>query len=230
VSSRKPLTVSVEDVCFCHWPVDPDALNRELPAWLTAEAAAGDAWVTAIHHTVTGVSSFGVDLSDPAESVTVRTYVSGPDGQRGLYFFAAFTTDPLASAAGPLLRLPYRDGRVARRDGDAEYRTERTLDVAGRRALTVRYTPGDGPATTAPADSLPSFFVERFRVFATGPMGTKLVAGVGHEPWPLGPVEAAVEGDLLRLLGLPEPVGEPLVHYSPGNDMSVAPPVPLWLD
>ena len=230
MSSRKPLTVRVEDVCFCHWPVDSDALGRAVPAWLSVERAAGDAWITAIHHTVAGVSTLGVDLGNPAQSVTVRTYVTGPDGQRGLYFFGAFTTDPIASAAGPLLRLDYRDGRVTRRDADGEYRTERTLDVDGRRALTVRYTPGDEPATTAPPDSLPAFFVERFRVFGDGPLGTSVVGHVGHDPWALGPVEANVEGDPLSALDLPAPVGEPLVHYSPGNELGVAPFRPLWLD
>ncbi|WP_324661972.1 DUF2071 domain-containing protein [Haloarcula sediminis] len=228
--SRKPLTVHVADVCFCHWPVDPDALARTLPDWLTVERAADDAWVTAIHHTVAGVSAFGVDLGNPAESVTVRTYVQGPDGQRGLYFFAAFTTDPIASAAGPLLRLNYRDGQVTRRDADGEGRSERTLDVDGRRALTVRYTPGEEAATTAPPDSMAAFFVERFRVFAEGPLGTRVVGHVGHDPWELGPVEAAVEGDLLSVLGLPEPVGDPLVHYSPGNELGVAPFRPLAFD
>ncbi|MDS0281688.1 DUF2071 domain-containing protein [Haloarcula onubensis] len=230
MASRKPLTVRVEDVCFCHWPVDPDELARAIPCWLTVERAADDAWITAIHHTVAGVSAFGVDLGNPAQSVTVRTYVRGPDGQRGLYFFAAFTTDPIASAAGPLLRLDYRDGRVARRDADGDYRTERALDVDGRRALTVRYTPGDEPATTAPPDSLPAFFVERFRVFGEGPLGARVVGHVGHDPWELGPVESAVDGDLLSVLGLPEPVGDPLVHYSPGNELGVAPFRPLWLD
>ena len=228
--SRKPLTVRVEDVCFCHWPVDPAALERAIPDWLSVEQAADDAWITAIHHTVAGVSAFGADLSGPAESVTVRTYVQGPEGQRGLYFFAAFTTDPVASAAGPLLRLNYRDGEVGRRDADGDYRTERTLDVDGRRALTVRYTPGDEPASTAPPDSLPAFFVERFRVFGDGPVGTRFVGNVGHEPWRLGPVTAAVDGDLLAALDLPAPIGDPLVHYSPGNDLGVAPFKPLWLD
>ncbi|PSP85632.1 hypothetical protein BRC96_02575 [Halobacteriales archaeon QS_6_64_34] len=228
--SRKPLTVGVEDVYFCHWPVDPDALARAIPDWLTVERAAGDAWITAIHHTVSGVSAFGVDLSDPAQSVTVRTYVQGPESQRGLYFFAAFTTDPIASAAGPLLCLNYRDGQVSRRDSDGKYRAERTLDIGGERALTVRYTPSDEPATAAPPDSLPAFFVERFRVFGDGPLGTGFVGHVGHDPWELGPVEATVEGDLLSVLDLPERVGDPLVHYSPGNELGVSPFKPLWLD
>jgi uncharacterized protein YqjF (DUF2071 family) len=227
--SRKPLTVRVEDVCFCHWPVDADALERTIPPWLRVEQTAGDAWITAIHHTVARVSAFGVDLGTPAQSVTVRTYVTGPDGQRGLYFVAAFTTDPVASAAGPLLRLNYRDGRVDRRGADGGHRTERALDVDGQRALTVRYTPGD-ESTAAPPDSLPAFFVERFRVFGNGPLGAKLVGHVGHDPWELGPIEATVDGGLLPVLDLPDPVGDPLVHYSPGNELGVGPFRPLWLD
>lgn len=229
--STRPLAVTVDDVCFCHWPVDADALSRSVPDWLTVETADGDAWVSAVAHTVTGVASFGVDLTRPAEAVNVRTYVRGPDGQRGVRFLAVFTDDPLAATfSKPALRLPYREGRLDRRDDDGEYRTRRTLDVDGRRVLDVRYTPGDGETTTAPPDSVAAFLVERHRYFTTDGFGTRLVGSVGHDPWPLGSVDADVSGSLLSALGLPNPAGPPLVHYSPGTELGLSPPRPLWLD
>ncbi|MDS0276872.1 DUF2071 domain-containing protein [Halomicroarcula sp. S1AR25-4] len=229
--SVRPLTVVLADVCFCHWPVDADALSRSIPDWLTVETADGDAWVTAVAHTISGVSSFGVDLTGPVAAVTVRTYVRGPDGHRGVRFLAVYADDALtATVTEPALRLPYREGRLGRQTDDGEYRTRRTLDVDGRRVLDVRYTPGDGETTTAPPDSLAAFLVERHRYFTTGGFGTHLVGSVGHDPWPLGTVDADVSGTLLPTLGLPDPAGSPLVHYSPGTELGLSPPRPLWLD
>ena len=226
----RPLSITVEDGCFCHWPVDADALDRTLPSWLTAETVDGDAWVSAIAHTVRRVSAFGFDVTTPAEWLPVRTPVRGPTGQRGVHFFAVFVSDEaVGTLAKHSLRLPYRAGRLERTTDD-EYRTRRTLTIDGERALSLRHTPDDGEPSTAPPDSLAGFLVERRRYFTTGALGTRLVGSVGHDGWPLSRGESAVGGSLLSALGLPEPVGEPLVHYSPGTALGLAPPRPLWLD
>jgi uncharacterized protein YqjF (DUF2071 family) len=225
----QPFTVTVEDCVFCHWPVDAAALARSVPEWLTVETAAGDAWLTAIPHTVSAVTAFGVDLARPADSVTVRTYVRGPNDQRGLYFFAVVPEGPLSGAASaPVLRLPIVRGRLGRPPADDGVQ-RRTLDIDGQRVLDVQYTPTEA-ATPAPPDSLPTFLVERHRYFTDGPLGTRLVGSVGHEPWAVATADASVDGALTEALDLPEPLGDPIVHYSPGNDLSVAPPGPLWLD
>lgn len=224
----RPLAVTVADVCFCHWPVEAAALDSAVPDWLTVETAADEAWLTAIAHTVTGVSAFGIDLAGPAEAVTVRTYVRGPSDQRGLYFFAVVPADPLTRAFGdPVLGLPVREGRLGRSADDDG--TRRTLDSDGSRVLDVRYTVDGESPTPAPPDSLASFLVERYRYFTTGPLG-RLVGSVGHDPWRVAPVEATVTGTLDSALELPDPVGEPLCHYSPGATLTVAPPRPVWLD
>ncbi|WP_135302679.1 DUF2071 domain-containing protein [Haloarcula amylovorans] len=229
--SVTPLSATVTDACFCHWPVETDALTRSIPDWLTIETADGDAWVTALAHTVSSVASFGVEVTKPARAVNVRTYVRGPNDQRGVRFLALFTDDALTTAtAAPPLRLPYRDGVLTHETDGGGFRSRRTLDVDGQRALDLRYTPDNGEATTAPPDSLASFLVERQRYFTTDPFGTRLVGSVGHDPWPLRTVDADVQGSLLRTLGLPDPTGKPLFHYSPGTEFALAPPRPLWLD
>jgi uncharacterized protein YqjF (DUF2071 family) len=227
VVGTQPFVVSVADVCFCHRPVDAAALARAVPDWLTVETAAGSAWLTAIPHTVTGVRAFGVDLARPAEAVTVRTYVRGPRDQRGLYFFAVVLDAALAAAVTPVLRLPVRRGRPERSTVDG--RTRRTLDMDGRQVLDVSYPAETNEPSPAPADSLAAFLVERDRFFTAGPLGGKLRGDVGHDPWSVAGVDGDVSGSLSAVLGLPEPEGEPLCHYSPGNELSVAPPSPVWL-
>lgn len=225
--SVTPLRTAIRDACFCHWPVNPDELAEHVPTWLTVESQVGDAWVTAVAHTVERVETFGVTITQPAPAVNVRTYVRGPSDQRGIFFFALFTDDQFTTeTASRVLRLPYRRGSLAvddRPDGSVR----RQLDVDGRRALDVSYTPEQGEGSTAPPDSLAGFLVERDRYFATGAFGTRLTGGVGHDPWRLSPVEATVGGGLLETLGLPSAGGDPLVHYSRGLDIDVGPPTPI---
>lgn len=225
----RPLAVTVEDVCFCHWPVEQTALARAVPDWLTVETAEGDAWLTAIPHTVTAISALGTALTAPAEAVTVRTYVRGPNDQRGLYFFAVIPEGPLASAgAMPVLGLPTRRGRHARPPSET-FRSRRTLDIDGQRVLDVQYSPDDD-AAPAPPDTLAAFLVERHRYFTEGTLGTRLVGNVGHDPWSLARLEATVTSSVHSTLDLPAPIGDPLVQYSPGMELGVAPPRPVWLD
>lgn len=225
--SVTPLRTAIRDACFCHWPVDPADLARAVPDWLTVESVDGDAWVSAIAHTVERVETFGVTMTQPALAVNVRTYVRGPSDQRGVYFFALFTDDRFTSeTAARLLRLPYRRGRLAvdRHDGGT---VQRRLDVSGQRALEVTYTPSGERGTPTPPDSLAGFLVERDRYFASGALGVRLSGSVGHDPWRLAPVDASVRGQLLETLDLPRPEGDPLVHYSRGLDIDLAPPIPV---
>lgn len=223
----QPFVVSVADVCYCHFPVDASALARAVPDWLTVETAADSGWLTVIPHTVTGITAFGVDLARPTQAVTVRTYVRGPRDQRGLYFFAVYPGASIPAAARPVLRLPVQRGRP-RQSTDGE-RTHRTLEADGRKLLDVQYTVEPDTPSRPPADSLAGFLVARDRFFTKGAFGERLQGDVGHDPWRVASLDADVTESLTTALGLPEPEGTPLCHYSPGNDLSVAPPSPVWL-
>jgi uncharacterized protein YqjF (DUF2071 family) len=227
----QPCIVTVSDVCFCHWPVPERTLSRSLPDWLTIETAAGSAWITIIHTTITGIATFGVDLTQPAEAVIVRTYVRGPTGQRGLWVVAVIPGDPLTAAgATPLFRIPVRQGTPLCETTADKAHIRRTLAIDGDRVFTLRYRDEWADPSPAPPDSLPSFLTERQRYFTTGPLGGRGVGTVGHDPWNLTPIDAEVSESLLATLGLPETVDEPLCHYSPGAELSISPPRPLWLE
>lgn len=52
------------DLCFLHWPLDPDLIARTLPAGVEVDTRAGRAWLGAVPFRMTGVS--------PASSPTCR--------------------------------------------------------------------------------------------------------------------------------------------------------------
>ena len=55
------------------------------------------------------------------------------------------------------------------------------------------------------------------------------VALAQHDPWPLHRATvASVEDELLVASGLPRPVVDPLVHWSPGVDVRVG--APRWVE
>ena len=208
-------------MCFCHWPVVRERVRAAVPDWLAVETADGDAWVSAVAATVERVDLFGVTVSRPAEVLTVRTYVRGPAGQRGVVVLALYGDDARTrTALSELFRVTPGDA-VPRTLPTSERR--RVLDDGDRRLFECRYE-ASGEAVGLPPDSLASFLVDRQRYFATGPLGTRLVGSMGHDPWRLDRVDATVTGAPLAPVELSIKETESLVHHSPGVTLSLAPP------
>ena len=97
---------------FLHWSYRPEVLQRLLPAGLRPHTFDGLAWV--------GVTPFFLeDLRTPVApalpwftsfpETNVRTYVVGPDGREGLWFFSldAARLEPVLVAQSTY-RLPYK--------------------------------------------------------------------------------------------------------------------------
>ncbi|WP_336338228.1 DUF2071 domain-containing protein [Haloarcula brevis] len=219
----RPLQVTLDDVCFCHWPVARTAVEPAVPDWLTVETADGDAWVSAVAATVDRVETFGIEVAGPAELLTVRTYVRGPTGQRGVRVLALFGDDRRISTAVSELFRVTAGGATPRTLPTADRR--RVLDAGDRRLFECRYT-ADGEPVAVPPDSLASFLVDRQRYFTTGRFGTRLVGSIGHDPWRLDRVDATVTGSVFPAVDIPVSGSTPLVHHSPGLRVSIAPPVP----
>lgn len=152
--------------------------------------------------------------------MNVRTYVRGPDGERGIWFFS-LEAGRLAAVAGARLfyRLPYRWSRMSVREktGLVEYASRRRFG-RGQAKIAIR--------TGAPIspNAHERFLTARFRLFTL--LGNSLAfAQVEHAPWPLRSAAALrVEQDVLQHSGLPAASGEPLVHYSPGVRVRIGRP------
>ncbi|MFB6223121.1 MAG: DUF2071 domain-containing protein [Haloarcula sp.] len=219
----RPLQVALEDICFCHWPVSKQHIAAAVPNWLTVETADGDAWVSAVAATVDRVETFGIEIAGPSELLTVRTYVRGPTGQRGVYVLALFGDDRrTTTVVSELFRLAVGDA-VPRKLPTPDQR--RVLDTGERRLFECQYTVG-GDSVAIPPDSLASFLVDRQRYFTTGRFGTHLVGNVGHDPWRLDRVDASVTGTVCNIVDFNVGGSTPLVHHSPGVGVSISPPTP----
>ncbi|WP_372480690.1 YqjF family protein [Halomicrobium sp. HM KBTZ05] len=224
----RPLSITLSDVCFLHWPVAPAAVRAVLPNWAEPDTMDDTAWVSVLSLSIDRFDAFGVPVRERVESVAVRTYVQTPSGDRAVAFLSLDVTDRLvADALRTLFHLPASHADVRRRRQDS--RTEvvsRRRDGADAR-LGVTFGPTGTPTTTAP-DTLAAFLLDRERYVTTGPLETRLVGSVGHPPWRVQPADAAVtETTLLDAAGVDSLDGEPLAHYSPGVEMGVGVLEPL---
>jgi uncharacterized protein YqjF (DUF2071 family) len=208
-------------ISFLHWSYEPATVQRLLPAALQVHAFEGRAWV--------GVTPFFLeDLRTPVgpalpwftsfPETNVRTYVLGPDGREGLWFFSldAARLEPVLVARSTY-RLPYvwsamaveQDGSVVR------YRSRRRWPgpVPASARITVEV---GAPLGSGEVGGLDHYLTARWQLYTTlGPVLAR--STVEHEPWPLHrAVVRELETDLVAAAGLPEPEGEPMAHWSPG--------------
>jgi uncharacterized protein YqjF (DUF2071 family) len=203
---------------FLHWRYPPDQVQALLPAGLTVETFDGSAWVGVIPFRMAAVRPSVLPalpwLSWFPET-NVRTYVHGPDGRTGIWFFsleAARLVPVLIAQAG--FGLPYRwaDMSVDDHGSTVLYRSRRRWPgrPGARCDATVR--PG-APLEPGPLDH---FLTARYRLYSRY-AGRLVAANAEHPPWSLYHGEVTrLDQDLAQAAGLPGPGHDPLVHTSPG--------------
>ena len=139
-------------LAFLHWSYEPAVVQRLPPASLRVHAFDGRAWV--------GVTPFLLeDLRTPVApappwftsfpETNVRTYVRGPDGREGLWFFSldAARLEPVLVARSTY-RLPYMWSRMTvERDGPVVRELQGNLVVAAglpapEGDVVVHWSPG----------------------------------------------------------------------------------------
>ena len=208
-------------ISFLHWSYEPAVLRQLLPYRLRPQTFDGRAWV--------GVTPFLLeDLRTPVApalpwftsfpETNVRTYVVGPDGREGLWFFSldAARLEPVLVARSTYV-LPYmwsvmaveRDGAIVR------YRSRRRWPGPTPATSAITVEVGD-PLGRGELGEFDHYLTARWQLYTTlGPVLAR--STVEHEPWPLHrAVVRELESNLLTAAGLPAPEGEPLVHWSPG--------------
>ena len=211
-----------EDLSFIHWPYDPEAVQRLLPAGLVADTFEGAAWVGIVpfHVTITPPMIPALPWVSHFEEMNVRTYVRDASGSSGVWFISLDAARLGAvGVARSTYRLPYTWAKMTftKVDDLAVYRCARR----GRGArpscdLVVRVGPRISPRDMTPLDH---FLTTRWRFYCHLRRGLA-EAFVDHEPWPLrsARVVRSTE-DLVSATGLPEPAGDPVVHFSERVDV-----------
>jgi uncharacterized protein len=208
-------------ISFLHWSYQPEVVQQSLPDGLRVHRFDGRAWV--------GLTPFFLeDLRTPVApalpwftsfpETNVRTHVRGPDGREGLWFFSldAARLEPVLVARSTYA-LPYMwSAMTVHREGPVvRYRSRRRWPgpTPATSAITVEVGPALRPQELREFDH---YLTARWQLYTTiGPLLAR--SNVEHEPWLLHRATVAeLEGGLVTAAGLPAPVGEPVVHWSPG--------------
>jgi uncharacterized protein YqjF (DUF2071 family) len=203
---------------FLHWRYDPATVQALLPPGLTVETFDGSAWV--------GLVPFKLRVGLPHLPMVpwvshfcetnVRTYVIGPDGSRGVWFFSLDAARLGAViVARTAWRLPYQWARMRlrRRGTTISYASTRRWPGRGRPACAVTVRVG---ARFEPEElgELDHYLTARWGLFSTPRHGLSYARAL-HEPWPLHRGELLhLDDQLVAAAGLPPPAGEPVIHWS----------------
>src|SRR3954452_23595738 len=129
---------------FLHWRYQPEVIRPLVPPELELDTFDGAAWIGLTPFLLTGLRP---PLLPPVPWISqfpemnVRTYVRGPDGERGIWFFS-LEADRVLAVLGARLsyRLPYRWARMRVRPLPAkiEYTSERHFGPGRARIVIVR--------------------------------------------------------------------------------------------
>jgi uncharacterized protein YqjF (DUF2071 family) len=218
-----PLSVQSWDrLTFLHWRYPSDLLARRLPAGLTLDTYEGSGWVSMTPFLLE-VGPPGLHLAVRTPETNLRTYVRGPGGAPGIWFFSLDIGNPAAALAARLgYWLPYTWSEMeVRQDGESvSYLSRRRVPVGASTRIRVEI---GQPLQSGPLDE---FLTARYRLFTrAGPLLIR--CEVRHLPWPLHSARVMeLEESLLAAAGLPPPRDEPLAHFSPTLRVRVGPPVP----
>jgi uncharacterized protein YqjF (DUF2071 family) len=157
----------------------------------------------------------------------VRTYVRDRHGRTGVWFFSLEAARlPAVLVARTTYRLPYFWARMRlhREPDRLTYTTCRRWPAPRGAGGTVIIRPGEAIAPDEVTE-LEHYLTARWRLFSHARSGTLRYAEAEHPPWPLQRAEVErCDDTLLVAAGLPQPVGDPLVHYSRGVEVRIGMP------
>ncbi|MEU1476604.1 DUF2071 domain-containing protein [Streptomyces sp. NPDC005760] len=212
---------------FVHWAFPPEAVRALLPRELVVDEYDGAAWVGFTPFVMADVRPGGLPAAIPGlptfAETNLRTYVRREDGRDGIWFLSLEVASPLMLAARAI-GAPYSLGtlRVTTSGDTVCYAGSRG---AGRVSYRLNVRPGD-PVQPTERDV---WLTSRWRAY-TRRLGLIWETPVEHEPWPLaGAAVDVLEETLTTAVGLPGPLGEPVVHYSPGVEhVRLGPSRPLF--
>jgi uncharacterized protein len=198
--ARPLLTMRWERLTYVHWSVAPEVVQASLPEGLTVDTHAGVAHVGLVPFVMGGIG-LGLGRADGPSiplpygrfpETNVRTYVTGPDGGRGVYFHSLDVTrlaPTLVAQVG--YRLPYAWSRMrtgsrdlAAGGGRVAYRSTRRWP-SPRGAGSHLVVDVGGPVEAADRTALDDFLSARWSLYATAPGGAILRAHIDHPPWQL---------------------------------------------
>jgi uncharacterized protein YqjF (DUF2071 family) len=205
---------------FAHWAYEPDVVQRLLPSGVELDTFEGKAYVGLVPFNMRNLRLRGlppIPTTSNFGEVNVRTYVTSR-GRSAVWFFSLDTQKLLPTlVARTAFKLPYCYGT-----------TSVTLTGVGEGAILTSNVARKWPHHSSSAIAvrigesvqpgpLENFLTSRWGLVSSS-RGDRLWYGaVEHEPWPLHRAELLhLDDNLVTAAGLPRPVGEPDLLFSPG--------------
>ena len=187
---RHYLSMGWRDALFAHWPVDAAVVDDRLPPDLTARAHDGSAWLGIIAFVMEDIRprGFPKQVGFTFGEANLRTYVEGPDGDDGIYFYNLDAADTLSvGIARQFYQLPYYGAHMEIRSGgdlpgeagpherSVDFVTHRTHPGVPAAHLDATFGP-TGDRFVPENGTLEQFLVENYRFYLAegdvGPTGT----------------------------------------------------------
>ncbi len=211
---------------FLHWEIAPREIAASLPEGLEPHLYEGRAYLGIVPFFMRNIRPRGLPavpwISHFLE-MNVRTYVIGPNGESGVWFYSLDTDRRIARLLGRgLYHLPYFDAEMSAMVGDDDevrYRARRTGESV---AASFRYRAAGDFQTAAPG-TLEEFLLERYSLFSRDDRRGRIRCGrVSHRSYEYA------EADVPEWSSLPArwnrlPVPEiPPVHACVTKDVDVS--------
>ena len=216
------------NIVWCHWPVSAEELQSVLPNGLTPDLFEGQAWVglvpfSMVNLRLPGLWGFLTRWSRSANfgEVNVRTYVNGPDGQRGVWFFTLDASSWVGVAtATAVLGLPYRVAKTSFTE-TASSRRWTSARHSDRAQSVLEVEVSSEPARPA-APGLERFLFERYALYSVW-HGFILRGELSHRPWRVKPAELrSVNAEIVSKAGLTVS-GSPHLFVGESVEVSIHP-------
>jgi uncharacterized protein YqjF (DUF2071 family) len=199
---------------FLHWKIDPDVIQKTLPAGLSVDTYDGTAYL--------GIVPFFMEEVRPCycpvvpglswfQELNFRTYVHDEHGRPGVWFYALDCNQWLAvKIARRLFHLPYQHAQME------SYKDEGTLNYISRRkgcdqSQVFKYPAKLNHSETAKPGTLEFFLLERYRLFSADKNDVIHSGVVHHTPYQFQEVDIKdYSTRLFSLCGFEEPDTHPV--------------------
>ena len=219
------------DLLFMHWRVPEQALREVVPPELPLDTYDGSAWLGVTPFEVRGLRLRGTvpaPVLSTFPELNVRTYVS-VEGKPGIYFLSLDADSRAAvHAARRSYRLPYFHSRIEvdRGEEGIGYELMRTSGDGPPAYFSARYGPEGDPLPVRDG-SLERWLTERYCLYTLDDAQRIQRGDIHHPPWPLHEGWAEIETNTMAMPYGIELEGEPLLHFSPRQDVVIWPLQPV---
>jgi uncharacterized protein len=207
------------NLLFAHWPVLADKMRRLLPGGLELDVYDGQAWISVVPFTMSGVRLRGTPVL-PWLSVfpelNVRTYVTA-GGMPGVWFFSLDAGNPVAvQIARAWFHLPYFHARMkSKTTSEGTIYSAQRLDPRGESERLEAIYSARGPGFETKRGTLEHFLTERYCLYAQKANHKLLRGEIHHAPWILQEAHASfLSNTMMQNLGIETPGPPAVLHFS----------------